>query len=87
MMTRSGVGHNHADDDINKSENEMKIGREKGAVDSAFLESDAWNIATYELVPDLQTSLLVTMSHKVWDGGEDGIGKKDGRSQMSVTGW
>ena len=25
------------------------------------------------------------MSHREWDGGEDGMGEKGGRSQMSVT--
>ena len=62
-MTRSGVGHNHADDDINKFENEMEIGREKGAVDSAFLESDAWNITIYELLPDLQGDSFIVGYH------------------------
>ena len=35
MITRSSVRCNHADDDINKSESEMKIERER-VVDSAF---------------------------------------------------
>ena len=30
-------------------------------------------------------SLLIIMSHKEWDSGEDGMGEKGGRSQMSVT--
>ena len=51
-MMRSGVGCNHANDDINKSKNEMEIER-KRAVDLAFLEGDTWNITTYKLVPDL----------------------------------
>ena len=34
-MMRSSVRCNHADDDINKSKNEMEIERER-AVDSAF---------------------------------------------------
>ena len=53
MVIRSGVGHNHADDDINKSENEMEIERERGS-ELSLLEGNAWNIATYKLVPDLQ---------------------------------
>ena len=28
---------------------------------------------------------LVIMSHREWDGGEDGMGEKGGGSQMSVT--
>ena len=35
MMTRSGVGHNHTNNDINKFKNEMEI-EEKEVVDSAF---------------------------------------------------
>ena len=35
MMTRSSVRYNHADNNINKSENEMEIERER-AVDLAF---------------------------------------------------
>ena len=31
MMMRSGVRCNHADDDINKFNNEMKIERERGS--------------------------------------------------------
>ena len=29
--------------------------------------------------------LLVIMSHREWDSGEDGLGEKGGGSQMSVT--
>ena len=35
MMIRSGVKCNHADDDINRSKNEMEIERERG-VELAF---------------------------------------------------
>ena len=35
MITRSGMRCNHADNDINKSENEMEVERER-AVGSAF---------------------------------------------------
>ena len=52
-MTRSSVGCNHADNDINKSKNEMEIERERDS-GLSLLEGNAWNIATYELVPDLQ---------------------------------
>ena len=51
-MIRSGVRCNHADNDIDKSENVMEIERER-VVDSAFLEGDAQNIAACKLVPDL----------------------------------
>ena len=53
VMTRSSVGCNHADNDINKSKNEMEIERERES-GLSLLEGNAWNIATYELVPDLQ---------------------------------
>ena len=36
MMMRSGVGHNHADDDINKSKNEIGIERKRGSGLSHF---------------------------------------------------
>ena len=29
--------------------------------------------------------LLVIISHRKWDSGEDGMGEKGGGSQMSVT--
>ena len=51
-MMWSNVRHNHADDDINKSENEKEMEEERGS-GLSLLEGDAWNIATYELVPDL----------------------------------
>ena len=53
MMTWSGVRHNHADENINKSKSEKKIER-KGGSGLSLLEGNARNIATYELVPDLQ---------------------------------
>ena len=31
------------------------------------------------------SSLLVTMSHREWNGGEDRMGEKGGGSQASVT--
>ena len=52
MMMRSGVRCNHAGDDINKSENEMGIERERGS-GLSLLEGDAQNTTTYELIPDL----------------------------------
>ena len=52
MMTRSNVGHNHADNDINKSENEKKIEKKRGG-GLSLLGGNAQNIATYKLVPDL----------------------------------
>ena len=72
---RSGVGCNHANDDINKSKNEMKIER-KRAVDLAFLEGDTWNITTYKLVPDLWGDSFVIGYHVPqgvgWWRGQDG---------------
>ena len=50
-MTRNATGCNHADEDINKSE--MKQNRKKGGGRLSLFEGDAWNIAAYELVPDL----------------------------------
>ena len=37
----------------------MEIYKEKGMVDSAFLEGNAQNIGTYELVPDLGDPFVV----------------------------
>ena len=51
-MMWSGVGHNHADKDINKSENENEMDKKRDN-GLSLLEGDAQNIATYELVPDL----------------------------------
>ena len=52
MMTWSGVGHNYADEDINKSKNGREMKKGKGN-ELSLLEGDTWNITTYELVPDL----------------------------------
>ena len=46
------MGHNHADKDINKSENENEMDKKRDN-GLSLLEGDAQNIATYELVPDL----------------------------------
>ena len=46
------MGHNYADKDINKSENGKKMEKKRGD-ELSHLEGDAWNIATYELLPDL----------------------------------
>ena len=52
VMARSDVGRNHADDDINKSENEKQIERKRGS-GLSLLKGNAQNIAIYKLVPDL----------------------------------
>ena len=62
MMMRSSVRCNHAGDDINKSENEMRIERERGS-GLSLLEGDAQNTATYELIPDLQGDPFVIGYH------------------------
>ena len=62
MMTRSGISYNYADDDINKSKMKRKWERRE-VVDLAFLEGDAWNIATYELVPDLRGDPFIVGYH------------------------
>ena len=74
-MIRSGVRCNHADNDIDKSENVMEIERER-VVDSAFLEGDAQNIAACKLVPDLWGDSFIIGYHipqgvgwwRGWDG-------------------
>ena len=40
MITRSDVGHNYAEDNINKSENEEEIERKRGS-GLSLLECDA----------------------------------------------
>ena len=62
MVTRREGWVNHANDDINKSKVKRKWDR-KEAVESAFLEGSAWNIATYKLVPDLWGDPFVIGSH------------------------
>ena len=37
-----------------------------------------------QISEDIPSSLVI-MYHKEWDGGEDRMGEKDGRSQTSVT--
>ena len=54
--------HNHADNDINKSENKQKMEEERGS-ELSLLEGNAQNIATYELVPDLQRDPFVIDYH------------------------
>ena len=51
-MMRNSMGYNHADDDINKFNNEMKIERERGS-GLSILEGNAWNITIYKLISDL----------------------------------
>ena len=53
---------NHADNDINKSNNEIEIEREKGS-GLSLLEGDAQNITTYKLVPDLPGDSFVIGYH------------------------
>ena len=53
---------NHADNDINKSNNEIEIEREKGS-GLSLLEDDAQNITTYKLVPDLPGDPFVIGYH------------------------
>ena len=61
-MTWSGAGCNHADKDINKFENGKKIKR-RGGDGLSLLEDDAWNITTYEPVPDLWGDSFIVGYH------------------------
>ena len=61
--------------------------KEKEAMDSTFqkvmlgtLPPTNWSQISAEI-----PSLLVIMSHSLWDSGEDKTGEKGGRSQASVT--
>ena len=54
--------HNYADNDINKPKMKKKWKRRE-VVDSAFLKGDAWNIAIYELVPDLSEDPFIVGYH------------------------
>ena len=53
---------NHADDNINKSKNEKEMEEERGS-ELSLLEGNAWNIATYELVPNLQGDPFIVGYH------------------------
>ena len=61
-MIWSSARCNHADNDINKSENkkEMEEERDSGL---SHLEGNAWSIAIYELVPDLQEDPFIVCYH------------------------
>ena len=61
-MMWSSVRHNHADENINRPESEKEMER-KGGDGLSLLESNAWNIATYKLVPDLQGNTFVIGYH------------------------
>ena len=74
-MMWSGVGCNPADDDTNKSKSRKEMERERGGGPTN------WSQISKEF-----PLLLVIMSHREWNGGEDGMGEKDGGSQTSVTG-
>ena len=56
------MGHNHADEDINKSKIKYEIERGKRWWNSA-LEGDAWNITAYKLLPDLYRYPFVVDDH------------------------
>ena len=76
-MMWSNVRCNHADNDINKSESEKEMEKERGG-GLSLLESDARNITTYELVPDLWGDPFIVGYHvpqgvgqwRGWDGGK-----------------
>ena len=63
------------------------MGEERGS-GLSLLEGNAWNITIYDWsqISEEIPSLLVIMSHREWDSGEDGMEKKGGGSQTSVTG-
>ena len=62
MMTWSSVRCNHAGDNINKSKNEKEMEEERGS-ELSLLEGNAWNIATYELVPNLRGDPFIVGYH------------------------
>ena len=75
VVKRSGVESNHADKNINKSKKWNEMEREKGS-GLGLSEGDAWNITTYELVPNFYRDLFIIGYHipqKVgWRRGQDG---------------
>ena len=82
MIMRSGVGSNHANDDINKSKlNEMERGRGSGL---SLSKGNAQNIAAYKLIPDLQGDPFIVGYHV-----PQGVGQwreRDGGKRWGVLG-
>ena len=62
VMMWSSVRHNHTDNNINKYKNEKEMGEKRGG-GLSLLEGDAWNIATYKLVPDLWGDSFIVGYH------------------------